>query len=96
LGKNFKNLSFSHYGPFYINKDTIDNIKKYEYVKEIIKLCNGNMTSSINDAKMIVSDRPLILPLSHKKPIVVISTYIFDAAMQGKLIPNAKYIPKVA
>jgi hypothetical protein len=54
------------------------------------------MTSNINDAKMIVSDRPLILPLSYKKPIVVISTYIFDSAMQGKLIPNAKYIPKVA
>ncbi|XP_070497633.1 uncharacterized protein MCPH1 [Chironomus tepperi] len=96
LGKNFKNHSFSHYGPFYINKDTIDNLKKYEYVKEIIKLCNGNLTSNINDAKMIVSDRPLILPLSLKKPTVVISTYIFDAAMQGKLIPNAKYIPKVA
>ncbi|KAL7049475.1 hypothetical protein ACKWTF_003711 [Chironomus riparius] len=96
LGKNFKNLSFSHYGPFYINRDTIDNLKKYEYVREIIKLCNGNMTTNINDARMIVSDRPLILPLSHKKPTVVISTYIFDAAMQGKLIPNAKYIPKVA
>lgn len=87
-------MSFKHHGPFYINKETIDNEKKYEYLCEIIKRCNGNLIDERSEAKIIVSDHPLKSDVSAKKPIIVISTYIFDSAMQGKMIHTAKYVPK--
>ncbi|KAG5678652.1 hypothetical protein PVAND_008308 [Polypedilum vanderplanki] len=95
LGRNFKNQIFSHYGPFFINKDSIDNQKKIEYLKEIIQKCNGTLTKNKYDAKIIISDRPIPLYPSFRRPTVVQSTYIFDVAMQSKMLPTAKYTPKI-
>lgn len=93
LGKKFKNHTFNLYGPFYIQKETIDNEKKVSYLKEIIEQCGGQLTKNRADAKIIISDHPILTTLV-KQPTVVVSTYIFDAAMQGKMISFSKYIPK--
>jgi hypothetical protein len=93
LGKRFKNHTFTLYGPFYLQRETIDNEKKVAYLKEIIEQCGGQLTKNRSDAKIIISDHPIPITLV-QHPTVVISTYIFDAAMQGKMISFSKYIPK--
>lgn len=93
LGKNFKNRTFTLYGPFYIQRETIDNEKKVTYLKEIIEQCGGQVTKTRSDAKIVVSDLPILTTLI-KQPTVVVSTFIFDSAMQGKMVPTGKYIPK--
>lgn len=93
LGKRFKNHTFSLYGPFYVQRETIDNDKKVAYLKEIIEQCGGQLTKNRAEAKIIISDQSILTTLV-KQPTIVISTYIFDAAMQGKMISFTKYIPK--
>lgn len=94
LGKRFKNHTFTLHGPFFIQKETIDNAKKYLYVKEIILKCGGVLTANRTDAKIIVSDRKISTTWL-RKPIVVTSTFIFDSAMQGKIVSSfSKYAPK--
>lgn len=93
LGKRYCNSTFAHMGPFYLQQETIDNEKKVGYLKEIIENCGGKMTTNRSDAKFIVSDHPILVTLFHK-PTVVISTYIFDCAMQNRVLPPAKYLPK--
>lgn len=94
LGKRFKNNTFNLHGPFYIQKETIDNDRKVNYLKEIIEQCGGVLTIDRTDAKIIVSDHPITVTL-YRKPTVVVSTFIFDAAMQGRMIAtSSKYFPK--
>jgi hypothetical protein len=77
-----------------VNKESIDNDKKYDYLVEIIRQCSGELTDQKSNAKIIVSDRPMNFISLAKKPTVVISTYIFDAAMSGRMIHTGKYAPK--
>lgn len=93
LGKRFKNNIFAIHGPFYIQKETIENERKIYYLKEIIEQCGGVLTKNRVNAKIIISDHPVVVTFV-TKPTVLISTYIFDAAMQGRMISTSKYAPK--
>lgn len=92
--KNYKNTTFAHRGFFYLNKDKIDNFKKVEYLKEIIALCGGSITDLLSEAKVIVSDEPMIR--DNEQQVVVIPTFIFDSAMTGKCLEATRYNPKPA
>lgn len=90
--KNYQNLTFANQGLFYLNKETIDNPKKIDYMKEIVSLCSGSFTENKNEARFIVSDRPMTL--SNTKQNVVITTFVFDSAMKGKCLEPLRYTPK--
>lgn len=90
--KNYKNLTFANHGLFFLNQEAIDNPKKTVYLKEIIELCGGLITDRKQDAKFIVSDKPL--QQTGNKQIVVVSTYVFDSAMKGSFLDTASYQPK--
>lgn len=90
--KNYKNLTFANHGLFLLNKETIDNPKKVDYLKEIITLCNGTITDNKSLAKFIVSDKPI--DTTSDSQIVVVSTYIFDSAMKGSFLEVTRYHPK--
>lgn len=82
--KNYKNSSFANRGSFYLIKETIDNVKKTSYLKEVIELCGGTITEKKAEARYIVSDQPV--PSKDWKQIEVNSKYIFDSAMKGTLV----------
>ena len=91
--KNYKNLSFANRGSFYLNKETIDNAKKVDYLKEVITLCGGKITEKKTEARYIVSDKPIHGKAS--KQIDVNSNYIFDSSMKGALLDVTRScIPK--
>lgn len=90
--KNYKNQTFANRGLFFLNKDGIDNIKKIDYLKEIITLCGGSITEILSEAAILVSDLPL--SPSSSKQIVVVTTYVFDSAMKGSFLEVARYAPK--
>lgn len=93
--KNYKNLSFANRGSFYLNKETIDNANKVNYLTEVIELCSGAITENKTEARYIVSDQSL-LSKNHNQ-VHVNSMYIFDSAMKGTLLEVTRsYIPKPA
>lgn len=90
--KNYKNLTFAHRGPLFIHKTGIENIKKVDYLKEIVTLCGGVITENQSEAAIVISDIPL--PAMNPKQVIVTSTYIFDSAMKGSYLEVARYAPK--
>lgn len=75
-----------------MNRDSIDNLKKIEYIKEIVALCNGAFTENKAAARFIVSDQPATA--YNSKQDVVITTFVFDSAMKGKCLEASRYAPK--
>jgi BRCT domain, a BRCA1 C-terminus domain/BRCA1 C Terminus (BRCT) domain len=87
--KIYKNLAFAIHGPFYLNKETIENARKIDYLKEIIQLCGGVLAEIQSEASVIVSDQP-----AESDQTVVISTFIFDSAMKGTFLEPTSYRPR--
>lgn len=93
IGQNYKNVTFCHRGPFFLSLDTIDNVKKVEYLKEVVALCGGVITENKAEAKIIISERPV--PPTNSKQSVVTPTYIFDSAMKGICVDASRFAPKL-
>jgi BRCT domain, a BRCA1 C-terminus domain len=90
--RSYKNTTFAHSGPFFLNQESINDANRIKYLTEVILLCGGVMTENKSKAKLIISDAPT--SVLNRKQTVVLKSFVFDSAMKGVALDTARFAPK--
>lgn len=88
LGSSYKNSTFTAIGLVYLHRESFDHPdKKYNYLREVIELCDGRVTDDVSKATIIVNDGDTTtMKKINPKARQVKSSFIFDSAMSGKFV----------